>query len=136
MIYLAAPYTHPSLDTRNWRYQRAKAALFELWENGEPALCPIVQGHEYENHQRGGARALPHEFWMLIARAQLVACTKIYVLTLQGWEESKGLEAEITLAHGLAKPIIGFAPNNHAQDVSGLVIMRAFGLTPHRRRQV
>jgi len=128
MIYLAAPYTHPDLATRNWRYQRAKQALFALWDAEEAACCPIILGHEYEQRQRTRPGEKPHAFWMLMARAQLSSCTRLYVLTLPGWDTSLGVREEVALAYGMGRPVQGYAPFDHCQDVSGSYILASCGV--------
>ena len=128
MIYLAAPYSHDSVDKRNFRYQRAKQALFSLWSNGEPAICPIVLGHEFEQRQRAGPKIMAHEFWMSMAVTQLCACTRVYVLTLPGWQDSKGVRDEVTLASLMTKPVIGYQPFAECTEASGLDILKEFGL--------
>jgi hypothetical protein len=133
VIYLATPYSSSDLTTLNWRYQRAREALFGLWDQHHPAVCPIILGHEYEQRQRTGPRSLPHDFWMMMARAQLVACTHVYVLTLKGWDESNGVKDEVLLAAGMNKPIIGYAPYEHCEDVSGMDIVKTFGGTKQLR---
>lgn len=132
MIYLATPYTATDLATRNWRYNRAKDALFTLWDQHYPAVCPIVLGHEYEQRQRGGPRELPHDLWMVMAQVQLVACTQVWVLTLPGWDQSKGVRDEVRLAHSLGKGVQGYAPFAQCEDYSGLEVLRTFGLVPRR----
>jgi hypothetical protein len=128
MIYLAAPYSAASVEIRNFRYQRAKQALFALWDEGTPAICPIVLGHEYEQRQRSGTRSAPHEFWMSMAVTQLCACTHMYVLTLPGWDESKGVEDEVRLSVLMHKSIIGYQPFAECAEVSGIDIIKEFGL--------
>jgi len=138
MIYLAAPYSHKDVAVRNWRYQRVKQALFGLWDQQQPATCPIILGHEYECRQRSGPRHLPHEFWMVMARAQLSSCTHLYVLTLPGWEESVGLGEEVVLASGMGRPVIGYQPTNDCEEASGLEILSEFGvkLLQHPRMNI
>lgn len=128
MIYLATPYSDPDLNVRNWRYNRAREALFHLWDQQAPAVCPVVLGHIYEQRQRGGARDQPHEFWMVMARAQLVACTHVYVLTLPGWDQSRGVREEVLMAHGLGKGIIGYQNFPFCEDAGGVAILRTFGV--------
>jgi hypothetical protein len=137
VIYLAAPYTSPDMDTRNWRFQRIRQALFGLWDAGQPAVCPVVLGHEYERRQRSGPREMPHEFWMVMARAQLSSCTSLYLLTLQGWRESEGVRQEVLLASGMGRSIQGYAPIDDCEDVSGFEILAEFGVKiPQRHRLV
>ena len=69
-----------------------------------------------------------------MARVQLLACTSVYVLTLPGWEKSKGVKDEVALATACGRPVQGYAPFDPCADVSGLYIYQTFGVAPLKRR--
>lgn len=127
MIYLSLPYTHQEWSVRSWRYHRARQALFLLWEQGTPAICPVVLGHEFEARRGKGKPPMPHEFYMRMSLNILPTCTHLLVLTLPGWRDSKGVEAEVTLAARLGRPVQGWACFDSCEEVSGLAILQEFG---------
>jgi hypothetical protein len=58
-------------------------------------------------------RSLPLEwaFWERFDRAFLETCSEVRVLTLDGWRESRGVQAEMALARELGKPVILVEPD-------------------------
>lgn len=51
------------------------------------------------------------EFWSQADREYLARCDVLAVLTLAGWRESVGVQAEIQLAHVLGLPVVFVAPS-------------------------
>jgi hypothetical protein len=45
------------------------------------------------------------EFWEAQDRRLLQACDELWVLTLDGWQRSIGVRAEIKIAEALGKPV-------------------------------
>lgn len=124
MIYIAAPYSHQNPLIRAERSRKAGKAMWELARAGVPAIAPTFYGHEFEGKFRA---ELPYEFWLVWSRGILVKCSEVYVLPLEGWRESLGLESELTLAASLWLPITGY-PCEGAEDVSGFDIRKQFDL--------
>lgn len=95
MIYLATPYTHSDPNVIEERFQRVTKVAGKLLENGEVVFSPITHCHEIAKLHN-----LPTnwEWWMKIDREYLSKCKVLYILTLDGWENSKGVNAEIALA--------------------------------------
>ncbi|MBX3435699.1 MAG: DUF1937 family protein [Pirellulales bacterium] len=108
MIYLASPYTHPSGVVRRHRYWEACRALAGLLRAGLVVVSPIVLGHPLVD------QGLPAEWawWEPIDRALLERCDEVLVLTLDGWEASVGVAAEIRIAGQLGKPVRYLAPED------------------------
>jgi nucleoside 2-deoxyribosyltransferase len=101
VIYLASLYSHADPAVREARYQAACRATAALLKAGLVVFSPIVHSHPLV------AFNLPTgwDFWERIDRAYLERCDELVVLTLEGWQESTGVQAEIALARGLGKPV-------------------------------
>jgi hypothetical protein len=102
LIYLALPYTSSDSSVVDKRFHDACEAYSILVQKGSIVLCPILMSHpvalKYD---------LPGdwEFWKEIDLAYLHICSSMYVLTLEGWEISVGVTAEITEAQRLGMPV-------------------------------
>ncbi len=96
MIYIASPYTDPDPAIRQARYRAACLATAELMRHGLNVFSPIVHSHPLAE------LGLPSDwgFWQRIDRDMLVRCDELVVLMLDGWRQSRGVTAEIELAHG------------------------------------
>jgi hypothetical protein len=108
MIYLASPYSDPSLGVRTNRYLAACKAAAELIRDGSFVFSPIAHSH-------GIALCgnLPGDwaYWQDADRAILKICSHVTVLKLDGWEESKGIAAEVLIAEELGKPVVYVEPS-------------------------
>lgn len=95
MIYLASPYTHDSRRVVLARYRAALSCAAALMRRGEIVLSPIAHSHAIAE-----AHELPttFDFWMRYNFAWLDACTALVVLAIDGWRESRGVQAEIARA--------------------------------------
>ena len=105
MIYLISPYTHPSSQIRNSRYEsarRATAKLMRLYPN-EFVYSPIVYTHHLA--EREGFRDMPHSFWMAFDAEAMMATSEAVVLCIEGWRESIGVRAEIGYFRAAGKRI-------------------------------
>ena len=101
MIYLASPYSHPDPITREVRFQQAAKQASEMMLAGEQVFCPISHTHPIAQY------GLPHgwDFWEQFDRWYIERCDSMAVLMLDGWQDSKGVTAEIAIAVQLGKPI-------------------------------
>lgn len=111
LIYLAVPFSHPDLAVREFRYKEANRISAILMKRGIPVYSPI--SHGYPIALEGG---LPTswEFWEKYLRAILPACSAVYVLMLDGWNTSIGVQAEIKLAEELGIPVEYKDPNEES----------------------
>lgn len=102
MIYLASPYTHPDEALMEERADAAARTAGKLMLEGHVVYSPVV-------HCRPIALLvdLPHdwEFWKKFDAEMISKADKVYVLCLDGWKESKGVQAEIEITKQLNKPI-------------------------------
>ena len=90
--YLASPYSDPSPTVREVRFRQASKAAGDLMADGAKLFCPIAMSHpmaEYGNVPPMG------DVWYKFDNVILDRCDGILVLMLPGWDESKGLPAEI-----------------------------------------
>src|SRR5262245_52054120 len=101
MIYLASPYSHPDAAVREQRFQAACAATARLLLDGHRVYSPVVHGHPLV---RFGLSA-DWSFWERFDRPHLQTCDEVVVLTLDGWRESVGLQAELRHAGVLGKKV-------------------------------
>jgi hypothetical protein len=92
VLYLASPYSHPSTLIRHYRYVDVRKATAKLMLRGEIVYSPIVHGHSLSVE-----RDLPetHEFWMHHCLGMLSRAKRLAVLTLDGWDKSIGVRAEM-----------------------------------------
>lgn len=99
MIYLASPYSSPDPAVREQRFRAACQATVALVRAGAVVFSPVVHGHPLAEHGLPTGPA----FWLRIDGEFLERCDEVVVLKLDGWEESVGVQAEITLAVELGK---------------------------------
>jgi len=129
--YLASPYTNGDKFLRADRYRMAVKATEALMAAGEVVFCPVAYGHSFELKIH---HSFPHEYWMRWSRAMLAPASRLYVLTIPGWNTSKGVGIEVGLAADLGIPVTGYAHGENAEDVSGIDILGTFGLKLTRRQ--
>ncbi|MDH5184381.1 MAG: DUF1937 family protein [Gammaproteobacteria bacterium] len=103
MKYLACPYSHPEPSVREIRFQAVTDLAASKVAAGEHILSPITHGHALAmtDHK------LPMEFeyWEALCKKMIDACDEVMVLTLEGWKESVGVQAEIRYAVETGKPV-------------------------------
>lgn len=109
LAYLAVPYSHEQGYMRQHRFECANRAAADLMLRGEVVFSPISHTHPIAQE-----RGLPGgwDFWERFDRAYLSCSQKLYVLMLDGWRESKGVQAEIAIAESMDIPVIYLEPNS------------------------
>ena len=103
MIYLAAPYSSRSQETRSQRVHQAGQAAFSLLKGGHDIFCPIVHGHYIE---QAAAAHLDAERWYEHSLSMLSRAYELWVLLLTGWESSRGIAMEVAFARKRSKPVL------------------------------
>lgn len=101
MIYLASPYSHPDPAVREFRFREACRAAARFMRCGLPVFSPIAHSHPLTEF------GLPADwqFWERYDFEFLRQCNGLVVLKLDGWRESRGVQAEIDLALEMDLPI-------------------------------
>jgi hypothetical protein len=107
MIYLASPYSHADPMVREQRFREACRAAARFMRLGQAVFSPIAHAHCICTY------GLPTDwrFWETFDRHQLERCDEIVVLTLDGWRESVGVQAEIRIAAEYGKPVRYLSPD-------------------------
>ncbi|HUU98857.1 MAG TPA: DUF1937 family protein [Phycisphaerae bacterium] len=102
MIYLASPYSHPAPAVRAERFRLACNTAATLMQAGHRVFSPIAHTHPIAE---AGGLPLGWDFWEQYDREMIAACTEVWVLPIDGWEQSSGVQAEIALARSLGLPV-------------------------------
>ena len=102
MIYLASPYSHPDPAVREARFRAVCREAAEMIRSGTQVFSPVAHTHPI------AAYGLPMEWasWEKYDRMFLEMCSEVWVLMLDGWRESKGVQAEIGIARELGRPVL------------------------------
>lgn len=105
LIYLASPYTHPDPAVVRQRVAQVQIATANAIFQGNLVFSPIVHSDpikdlvHFDPHNTSGEMSE----WMEYDKAFIENCDELWVLMLDGWQESKGVITEI--AHAIANGI-------------------------------
>lgn len=102
MIYLASPYTHSDSLIMKTRFLLAEQVTARLIQQGRFVYSPIVHCHAMSERY-----ALPttFDFWKAYNFDMIRHASELYVLSIDGWEESKGVRGELEFARQFTLPI-------------------------------
>lgn len=114
-IYLAAPYSSPHAEIREARVAEASRVAARLMEQGYVVFNPIAHGHAIAKHLPQDF-LLDHHFWMKQVLPMLEICTWLIILPLEGWRESRGIEAERQYANCKEIPVFVWQETHPAID--------------------
>ena len=101
-IYLAGPYSHNHKDIEAVRRILLTYVSTKLAVAGITVFSPITQSHEQE---RTGLMQGDYETWKKTDRKMVEKMDELWVLTLSGWRQSKGVTDEIYYAKKKGKKI-------------------------------
>lgn len=92
MIYLASPYSHPDPLVMKTRFLLAEQVTAGLLATCQWTYSPIVHCHELASKYK-----LPTDFnyWKAYNLHMLRRAESFAVLTIPGWQESKGVTGEL-----------------------------------------
>ena len=104
MLYLASPYTH---DVRRVRVERFRAVCEyagQLTNRGLHIFCPIAHSHPIAEEC---SIELPttFDYWEAYDKKFIGLSEGLVVMTIKGWDVSKGVLSEIAMAKDMHKPI-------------------------------
>ena len=108
MIYLASPYSHPDPAVMEERFRAVCRVSAKLMLGGTLLFSPIAHTHPI-----AVAGELPRgwDFWHAYDKWFINNCDAVWVLMLDGWENSKGVSAEIAIAREIGKEVIYLKAN-------------------------
>ena len=90
VIYLASPYSHPDADVRKYRYEQARDATIWLINKGYRVFSPIVYSHQLAL----AGLASDWQFWSAFDLAMIDRCDVLWILDIDGRQQSIGVEKE------------------------------------------
>ncbi len=99
LYYLASPYSHPNREVMKYRANVVTKAAVDLLKQGIYVFAPIAYNSPWERYDLPGDWG----FWENFDKAFVARMDAVIVLTLDGWEKSIGVSAEIAFAkeHGI-----------------------------------
>jgi hypothetical protein len=104
LTYLAIPYSHPDPEVRLNRFRLANRFAAILLSKGKLIYSPI--SHTHPIAVEGNLDALSgNPIWIELDSAFLRCSREVVVATIDGWQQSRGVTAEIKLAEELGIPI-------------------------------
>jgi len=95
IIYLACPFRHANPLIQKKRCAAAHFVAAQLSLQGHHVFSPLTHNEVLMDILND---ALPGEHWMQFDLAILSICKSLYVLKMEGWELSKGVQREIAFA--------------------------------------
>lgn len=99
--YLAAPYTDPNPKIKRMRSTLVTWMAYEFMQQGIYVYSPLTHNVPIDNLGMHG----DWQKWRDFDCSMLARCDRLIVLKLPGWEQSKGVTAEIEYATKLQLPI-------------------------------
>jgi len=102
MIYLASPYTHEDPAVMQERFCAVELLVIHMLKQNIVVFSPIVYCHEM------AVKAdFPRDagFWQGLNATFLRMSSRLVVLRLPGWDTSRGVQWEISMAEALQIPI-------------------------------
>lgn len=108
IAYIGCPYGDPDPNIRKFREQAVTQMVFDLREQGIYAYSPITHNMPVDRLGVFG----DFKSWMEFDHNMLSRCDKLFVLKLPGWQNSKGLAAEIAFAKSQNIPIEEIEPTD------------------------
>ena len=98
LVYLACPYSDNDSSVVKKRFEASVRAAGKLMNDGHNVFSPITHCHPIAETC---GLPLDWKYWEEFDRAYLACSYKVVVLRLEGWQESKGVRAEIAIAEEL-----------------------------------
>ncbi len=102
VIYLAVPYSSKDKEVVKYRVHEFCKKSGKFQTEGYTVLSALYNQLLLDHNIE-----LPNswEYWESTSKTLVSLCTELYVLTLEGWEDSTGVSEEIAFAKSLNIPI-------------------------------
>ncbi len=101
LTYLASLYSHPDAAVREARFREACRCAAALMRQGYLVFSPIAHSHPMVEFGLAG----DYRFWEEFDGLMMAACSRMIVLTLDGYQDSIGVQAEVKAMRALGRPV-------------------------------
>ena len=110
IVYLACPYTHPDLKVREQRWHLATKAAVHLARLDFVVYSPITMTHPMDVLMNEDGGTLGSDYWVRFDEAFMEHCSMMYILTVDGWFESRGIKRETHFFRSRLRPVEYLSP--------------------------
>ena len=107
LIYLAAPFSHPNPKVSRRRLEEVNRYATHLLSRGSLAFSPLSHGAQLVSPD------IPDGVWYELGLRILKGCDELWLLALDGWEDSEGVRMELERAWQLDIPVYVVNPDTH-----------------------
>lgn len=101
LIYLAGPYSDPDPEVIASRMERFYATHARLLARGDVLVSPLLNHAVVGRPDVGG----DWSYWQRYSETLLARCDELWVVRIDGWDTSKGVQGEIAFAQSRAIPV-------------------------------
>ena len=101
LIYVSCAFGRADPSVREKRIELVSKFCAQKMREGFIVFCPLV--HNYHILKYG--LPIGWQYWEKFNTELLQRCDRLYVLKLEGWENSEGIRAEVAIARSLNIPI-------------------------------
>ena len=101
-IYLACPYSHEDILARKARFVEVTKKAGEMMKAGYLVYSPVTVCHPIVTKCDVSTG---WDYWKELDKSFIEWCDEVWVVCLDGWKESKGIQAEIEIAKELGKEV-------------------------------
>ena len=109
-IYLACPYSHADMEIVERRVMAVNAWAGKLMRQGHCVFSPLSHSHPIAMTMVGQSH-MDTNFWLAQDLPMLVDwADEMWVLKLEGWEQSKGIHIETVAAWEFDIPVYYIDP--------------------------
>jgi len=101
LVYLAGPYVHEDKKVMAKRFKTFSKVAGKLMATKDVyVFSHITHGHPIDMTAK-----FPSFFWLTFSIGMLEKCDEMYILDIEGWQDSVGVKAEIEYAREHNIPI-------------------------------
>ena len=107
LIYLAAPFSDPNPEISRRRLEQVNRYAVHLLSRGILAFSPLSHGAPLESPD------IPSHVWYELGLRIMEGCDELYLLALEGWEDSEGVRLELERTWELDIPVYVVDPDTY-----------------------
>lgn len=118
LIYLACPFRHADPRVQKKRCAAANYVTAQLSSQGRHVFSPLTHNGILIDILQD---TVPGEHWMQFDLAVLAGCKYLFILKMEGWELSKGVQREILFAQQRGILVEGIEPPPESEYLGQLL---------------